>query len=546
MIIDVRHPEYDEENWTKYALAYSAGHDFVENYVKMFSNKEDATEFINRKAYSYTPAFAKEAINEVKNAIFQRISDVTRTGGSELFRKVFEGQFGGVDLKCSSMNAFIGRDLLPELLIKAKVGVFVDMPILYGDTKTVEKGNHPYLYHYKAEDILSWDVAYDAQGFYFTSVLLRDYVNVFDEDLPADTEERFRLLRLVDGMVTCVFYNDEGIQCDVNGVEGEVIYTINIPKIPFVVAELNQSLMADISDYQIALVNLASSDISYALRANFPFYVEQNDFRVNNNYMKQPEDTETGNSKQDIGTMNGRQYPIGAERPAFINPSSEPLEASMKKQDTLKQEIRQLVHLALTNVEPKMASAESKAQDQHGLEAGLSYIGLELETLERQIAQIWAMYEGSGNEATIKYPKRYSLKSDEEKIAEAKTTGELIHRVPSLTFKKEIIKRVAGILLGDKVSAEVFDKIIKEIEEAKVLDADPETIIKDVEAGLVDAKTASETRGYPKGCAELAKKEHAERLAEIAASQSKIQNRGVKDMQNKEDAKKDKVEQRGV
>jgi hypothetical protein len=532
-LITIRHPEYDDniEYWEKYADAYAAGHDFVEDYVEMFSTREDATDFVNRKKYSYCPAFAKEAINEIKNSIFQRITDVTREGSSDLFKHVYSGKYGGVDLQCSSMNAFIGREILPELLVKAKVGVFVDSPALASDLKINGK-KHPYLYTYRAEDILSWEISYDDNGYYFSKLLLREYIDDYDEDLPCGVIERYRYLYLEDGVCKCKFFDKEEIQVDSEGVPTEEDSVINIPIIPFVVAELTHSLMEDIADYQVAMTNLASSDMSYALRANFPFYVEQVDLRLNNNMLKKEGDA--------VGVSDGRSYPMGAERPSFINPSSEPLDASMKKQATLKEEIRQLVHLALTNIEPKMASAESKAQDQQGLEAGLSYIGLELETLERMIARIWVMYEGSGTEITIVYPKRYSLKSDDEKRKEAKELKELLHDVPGTRFKRAITKRIATVLLSDKLSTEDFDAMIEEINTVDIFDTDPDVIQKDTELGLVDLVTASQARGYPEGCVDLAKQEHAERLARIAASQSSIANRGVKDLQEPKDSKDDK------
>ena len=83
------------------------------------------------------------------------------------------------------------------------------------------------------------------------------------------------------------------------------------------------------------------------------------------------------------------------------------------------QEIRQLINLADTKIDPTRASAESKKMDMGGLEAGLSYIGLELEYGERQIQEIWSMYENSKNIATINYPERYDLRSDADRREEA-------------------------------------------------------------------------------------------------------------------------------
>ena len=78
--------------------------------------------------------------------------------GRRATQTAIEGYKGGVDKRGSSMTTFMGRDVLPELLTMARVGVFVDMPPLSETTTLAEKGefDRPYLYWYKAEDIRSW------------------------------------------------------------------------------------------------------------------------------------------------------------------------------------------------------------------------------------------------------------------------------------------------------------------------------------------------------------------------------------------------------
>src|SRR5690606_20232795 len=110
-----------------------------------------------------------------------------------------------------------------------------------------------------------------------------------------------------------------------------------------------------------------------------------------------------------VGVSVGRAYALGTERPGFIHPSSEPLKASMELQRKLERDTRELVNLAVAQLGQQ--SAESKQMDPAGLEAGLSFIGLVLENGERKIASHWASYENS-KPATIKYPDRYSLKTD--------------------------------------------------------------------------------------------------------------------------------------
>ena len=110
-------------------------------------------------------------------------------------------------------------------------------------------------------------------------------------------------------------------------------------------AEINQSLLADVSNYQIAMLNMTSSDINYAVKSNFPFYVEQYDPRVemekrarqaidNDDTSKDGSAEAEKKAKDDqikVGNTQGRRYPINSERPGFIHPSPDPLMASMNK-----------------------------------------------------------------------------------------------------------------------------------------------------------------------------------------------------------------------
>lgn len=49
---------------------------------------------------------------------------------------------------------------------------------------------------------------------------------------------------------------------------------------PFVMAGITKSILRDIANYQIALLNIESSDLQYITDANFTFYVEPYDPRT--------------------------------------------------------------------------------------------------------------------------------------------------------------------------------------------------------------------------------------------------------------------------
>lgn len=527
---EITHPDYDvmTAKWDKYRYTFTGGADFTSQYLKSMSVREDSGDFKTRKEISYCPAHAKAAIMEIKNAIFQRMVDITREGGSKTYQAAIRGQMRGVDRVGNNMNGYIGRLILPELLALGKIGVYIDRAegienLTLADT--VDK--HPYLYKYQAEQIRSWSFDEDNN---LSALLLEDTRDEVDEEtgLVEFQYTVYRLVRKVDGVIVVKFYDADG-----DPLPGEE-YMLGIPEIPFVVFEISQSLLTDVCDYQVALLNLASSDMSYALKSNYPFYTEQFN-PMSNNFVRSAvtggvdgsepgEASEADTAKPNeivVGATHGRRYTKDTERPGFIHPSSEPLRISMDKQKDLIQEIRQLVNLAVTNIEPTRASAESKKMDMGGLEAGLSYIGLELEYGERQIQEIWASYESSGNIATINYPERYDLRSDADRREEADKDSEIMETIASPTFQKVMAKKIVRTMVGHQVTNEEMDKIEKEIDAAPFIVVRRKDHLEiDLDKGLVSAATASKAAGYPDGEAEIAQKEKAVRLKLVKDAQS--------------------------
>jgi len=531
-IIDSRHPNVlsDFQDWTKWRLTYEGGDRFIERYVTKFTQRENIKDFKDRKKITPVPAFAKAAINDIRNSIFQRMADIIRREGSMQYQRAVNGDGLGVDLRGSNMNSFMGQEVLTELLIMGRVGIYVDMPRLSGPTLADVGDAHPYLYMYQIEDILSWKCGKAEDQSEFQSVLLRDTCLDYDQDtlLPLQTFHRFRLIWINQrtGLVNMMFMNEEGDAVDIenNPVPDDRPIELDIGRIPFVMPSIGTSLLTDVCTHQIALVNLASSDVSYALKANFPFYVEQVDYRAGGVSHLKPAANEDGTAtaggqgSQDrdikVGPTQGRSYGPNLQEPNFIHPSPEPLEASMNLQEKLEKDIRKIVNLAVVNVANR-ASAASKQIDNQGLEAGLSYIGLVLESAERKIASYWAAYV-----ATVKYPDRYSLKTDSDRISEAKELAELMFRVPGQEIKKEIAKNIVTVLLSGKVPIDKLEKIDKEIDAADYLTSDPDTIFDALEHGVVDEKTASEALGFNKRIVDQARLDHAARLKRIQEAQT--------------------------
>ena len=549
-MISARHPVYlrDWGHWQLWRNTYESGEYFVSNYLQKFTQREDDAAFTSRKSITPIPAFAKAAINDVRNSIFQRLRDALRKGGSNAYKHAIQGLEGGVDMRGSSMDKFMGVDILTELLVMGRVGCYVDSPIStpsltseasLADTMT----QRPYLYMYPVEDILSWTCSNPSKPEEFQALLLRDRCATFKQPgayqirIPDGSYERFRLVWInpETGKVNVQFFDPQGTP--INGDTGlptaDEPIELELTQIPFCLLDIGNSLLKDVCRHQIALLNLGSSDVAYALKANYPFYVEQRDLRAVGDHLKHatnPDGTATagGQGAKDeeiqVGATQGRAYDMKMEAPQFIHPSPEPLEASIKLQEKLEDDIRKLVQLAVQNKIGKRVSPESKQMDNQGLEAGLSFIGLILEGAERRLAEFWAIYEERQPRkrliATIKYPDRYSLKTDKDRIEEATKVADLMYSVPGATVKQELAKNIVETLLSGKTTVETLDKIYKEISTANYTTSDPDTVIRAMEAGLCGEQTASIALGFSDEEYIQARKDHLERIMRIKEAQS--------------------------
>lgn len=542
-LIDTRHPNYLSEMmyWDTWRECYEGGPDYVTRNLKLFSERETQADFAIRKEVTPIPCYAKAAVNDIRNSIFQRLRDATRRDGSQTFMRAAQGEIGGVDNNGSSMQQFIGITVLTELLVMGRVGVYVDMPQLRENATLADVGEkRPYVYYYPVEDILSWSIAKPETPGEFKAVLLRDHgvdynmTHIPGVELPSGSYMRYRLLWLDDdGFVRMRLYNSENGQIDLYNTPTDEDVRLRLRRIPFAMGSINGSILKDVYKHQVALLNLGSSDVSYALKSNFPFYVEQKDLRAVGEHLKKttgadgtsgPANNNKAGTEGKVGVSHGRTYDLKAERPGFINPSSEPLQASIQLQEKLEDDIRKLVNLEVQNkVGSRVTSAEAMKMSDQGLEAGLSFIGLVLEGLERSIATFWAAYENENPArqqiATIKYPDRYSLKDDGDRIMEAKSLADLMYTVPGRTVKKELAKGIVTALLAGKIKVDQIDTIFNEIDGADYATSNPEVIIKAQEAGLVGEQTASVALGFADEEYLQAREDHVERAKRIVEAQ---------------------------
>lgn len=554
ILSNIQHPDFitQFQDWEKWRYCWAGGRQFINKYLKKYSVREDQGDFDLRKQNTYSPSFAKSEIINVRNSIYERMVEVTRESASKFYIECCNGMHNGVDRRGSTMTHFIGTTVLDELLVMGKVGVYVDMPPNPGDNLLSRK--KPYLYIYQREQIKSWVMGEDG---HYDTLLLEDCIETTDADtgLPNGVDTRFRLYRRVNGKVhVWISLGKEPVQ----SIDKPRI--LNIPYIPFVCFELSHSLMTDICDYQIALLNIESSDVSFLIKANFPAYARMYDpqeriqqmilsssIKPENEFENLDSGSQSSTKTSEVrevqtGIVKGTEVAKGLEYPKWISPTSENIKASIMKQEVMKKDIKTLLNRSLASLKNNRSSAESKQADQTEEEEGLSYIGLELQRGETLIAKYWCMYDNSEPDSVaVTYPPTYELKNEQDRIEESKKLLEVLYAVPSTKYRKHIFKKIATKLFNNRIKHAELRAIHAEIDTAKWSFApDPKQMAEAVAGGTCSAETASMMQGFPEGEAEKAQKEHADRAFRIAQAQADAAPRGVNDMGDPQAAKNEK------
>lgn len=509
------------DEMAKWRSVFAGGDQFKDTYLKYISVRETKEEYLLRKSLTPVSGYAGEGIIEIRDMLFQHFPQVRRIGGSKSYQNAIQGLSAGVDLAGNSMDSFMGCEVALELILMGRVGILTDMPELKGPTLAENPNHRPYLYYYPREQIINWVPDRSGELNEFESILLMD-VEFETDDLGFPKGDKYSYRRIYRDETDGYIYEQKW-DCNC-GFADQPKRKLGISRVPFVFVALSDSYMRRVADHQICLMNLESLDVNYLTKSNFPMLIEQSS--------KQDGDPSKKTTVV-AGPTRGRKYPSDVTNaPTFIHPSSEPMKASIDKQEQIKIDIRRLLALSLSQIKqptgneskgtvaPQVSNVKGTAS-----EAGLSAIGLALETAEQKIASFWAEYEAGRpddeNAAFISYPRIYTTKTDTVRLTEAENLAKMIDKTPSKTYQRVCAKELAETLFGGKIDCNTMDKIKKEIEEAEIVQTDSQTIGLDIVNGLADPETASIARGYPAGSVERAQKYAAERAAAIVVAQTK-------------------------
>lgn len=540
------HDEYIAKlsEWTLYRDILEGGHRFAAKYLEPYDG-EEPNDFSKRLKLATTGGYAASKVMEIRNSIFSRLDAIRRTGGSTDYQLAVSGANGGIDLHNKSMTFFMGMDVLVELLFLGKVGLFVDSPTFDNAlprTISNTKGR-PYLYTYITEDIVNWSTFIRDNERIWEMLVLRVRREPINPAIQTPTEGAVEYREFVqDGdRVMVRTWNHDRTEIIIDWTE------LEIDRIPFAVAEMERPLLKDAASREIALMNVESADINFLWRGNIIQYVEEQDpfssqidlvgANTNNEPLSEEDITSQdrtagGDNPQVIkqGVNQGRAIAKGLKYPTFIAPPTGPTEVSMLKQDKLKQDIAELLNLSASSAKSRFSSAEARSMDSQGLYSGLSAIGLMLEQLEREAGVIWDIYDPSDEPITVKYPQRYSLKSDEDRRKDAESLIGLSNAISASLFTKAAhVEAAEGLFVG-KMPDDKLDEMLEQIRQSPWPTGDPKQIREAIEIGALSREGGSIAMGFPAGEAAKAEEEREKRDAAKALAQGiNLSARGLDD-----------------
>lgn len=501
---------YERDDWVEWRYCYAAGRLFRDEYLEPFSDRETKAEFARRRDLTPIPSYARLEINRVKNALSQRFPDIIRRGGTKSWQEAKEGTGRGVDRRGSSMNSYISKRLLSEVLVMQRVGVLVDAPRVTGETAADVPDNfRPYLNYYPVERIERIIPAPVDSPSDWSAVVVKDVNKNYDVNTGETGDVQSWRYYYLDpdrnNRVTIQHFDSEGKE------SAAPIFT-NLDSVPFVLFDIMESLIKDVCSYQIAHLNLISADTSYAIDSNYPLLVRQRGNSIPAHLLGEDDEMETGVQK-------GLWYGKGLDAPAWISPDVAPITTGLELRNGFRKEVNELVTGALSSL-----------GEDGTIESGLAFIGQCLEDGEARLWDHWTAYEQADparrRVPQILYPEDWSLKNDEERLVEAGKFIDLMNKLPGQKGKKTAAKAAYDRWLRGRISISELDAIKAEVDEAPYSISDPNIVIKAKKEGIFSIETSALALGANADEAEKAKKDKADTQKAIAAAQADQQRVG--------------------
>lgn len=450
------HPVYSDFSpvWEMAENFYRGGESVLCGGYISKHHREDEQEFNERVKRADYENYVALVVDFFTNFIFSE--SIRRDGGSDT---AFFDEFRlDVDRRGNDIDHFMRR-LCTKYQLYGTAYVLVDSPNVDATTLTKlqeeEQGLRPYWVLISPGEILDWDKD-DFGNFTYVKRCQRLFRRIGGQPSPIEkyTEWTPQFIRITTMDVS-------------NSRRPEILGTQAIPnrlgEVPIVAAifdedqsypDMGVSFVKDIIYIARSVLNTSSLIDEFKYRQCFNFLAVQTAGPL----VSQSEDD------GEIGTSTLWEYPVGAERPAYVTPPVDPAKFLQDERDYKKV---QIFELAAQNLQSRFGNGESSSgfSQSQSFARTVPFIakrGDNLEGVESRAMRLTMRYRKATWDGVIKYKDRYEQTNVMDGITQLQSAFKDL-AMPSKTFVKTQLIRISNEV-DNKQTPQNMEFIANEIE----------------------------------------------------------------------------------
>jgi len=442
-IIDTTHAEYEDKlaTWERYRLAYLANDEYYNTTINAFSSKEGSTQLAERKRQAYNALPVKNYISALQNHTWRKRFDYEYEANNQLVDDILQRNADG---KFNSIFHFHANDILKWLPTYDTVWIYTAQHSFQGEITLAqqrEQGLNPYFVLVSPENITNWKLKEDSQT-EFSQVMMKTWEEVEDEYGFAAFQMRY-----------LVFREDVIIKFDEEGEEVER-YDNEIGKVPFVRLTIDESFISDIVRIAAAAVNLASGNLNFLNKSNFPILTQKGQEPLENFNAY----ADTGVFVGEDGEMKYLEYPTGS-----LDFNENTMKALQELADRAASQKYQSIATKMTQ------SGESQKENFKDIDAALAWINNTISEGLIQSVKYMGLYLGVGDvELSYSAPVTYLSESPNEVVVRAQNMLDIAADAKSVEMQAALSKvAYSPMLVGFEDKAQILEAEAKAIEDDK-------------------------------------------------------------------------------
>ena len=457
-ITEARHPEYTEKvlQWDKYKLAYLANDEYYTTTVDKFSSKEPEKQYNTRVKRAYNALPCKGYISKLQNMTFRKRFDYKYKASDTEIDQLVQTN---VDGKGTSLFNFHVGTVLKWLATYGEYYIYTAMPSFEGELTREQQqqaGIFPYLVGVHPQNVVAWRYKEGSQS-EFAQLLMKT------------TDQKIDKFGFTQFDTVFMLYTEDMIYK--YDTQGEILeeYTNTIGKVAFSKISIGESFLSDIVRIAAAAVNLASGNLNFLEKSNFPILGQ-----------KGQEKLETFDAGAGWGVFLGEngelkyvEYPTGS------------LDFNAKTMDKLKELADEAASQKYQSIATHVRqSGESQKENFKDVDAALSWINSIIsEGLQQAIGYMGDYLSKSNVKLTHNAPITYLNESPSDVVKRSQQMLDIAEDAKSNEMRAAISEQAYNPLL-----AGVKDK-------EKVLKAEEKAILADkgMEEAMRSAMTDSQT-----------------------------------------------------